>query len=258
MPASDEITAGLVVIGDEILSGRTKDVNIGTVADYCTDLGIELREVRVVSDVEDAIIEAVNALRSRYTYVFTTGGIGPTHDDITADAVAKAFGVALPIHPEARAMLEARWAASGTEVTEARLRMARIPEGGSLIANSVSAAPGFRVGNVHVMAGVPKIMQAMLEAIAPTLQGGRKMLSAAIECGVGEGTIAAAFGALQQSYPDVRMGSYPRMGRASASTELVLRAHDPERLAAAAADVRAMVAAAHAAAGLPPPPQDPY
>lgn len=146
------VTAALVVIGDEILSGRTKDVNIGVMADFCTELGIELSEVRIVPDIEDEIIAAVNAVRSRYTYVFTTGGIGPTHDDITADAIAKAFGVALPINPEARAMLEARWQQTGTEVNEARLRMARIPEGGTLIVNSVSAAPGFRIGNVHVMA----------------------------------------------------------------------------------------------------------
>jgi molybdenum cofactor synthesis domain-containing protein len=257
MSSSDVITAGLVVIGDEILSGRTKDINIATTAAFCTDLGIELTEVRVVSDVTEAIVEAVNALRARYTYVFTTGGIGPTHDDITADAVAAAFGVALPINPEARAMLEARWKEMGTEVNEARLRMARIPEGASLIVNSVSAAPGFRIGNVHVMAGVPKIMQAMLEAIAPTLKTGRKMVSVTIRCGVGEGSIGAAFGQLQEEFPDVRMGSYPQMGQTTAMTELVLRSADEARLAEAATKVREMVAAAHKAAGLPPP-ADPY
>ena len=246
---ADTVTAALIVIGDEILSGRTKDVNIGTTADFCTDLGIELSEVRVVSDVEEEIVSAINAVRVRYTYVFTTGGIGPTHDDITADAVAKAFGVALPINPEARALLEERWQATDTEVTEARLRMARIPEGASLIVNSVSAAPGFRIGNVHVMAGVPKIMQAMLEAIAPTLQGGRKMKSVTIACRVGEGAIGGAFGALQQQFPDVRMGSYPRMGQTSVMTELVLRAADEARLAEAAAAVKAMVAEAHRHAG---------
>jgi molybdenum cofactor synthesis domain-containing protein len=253
MSQSVAVTAGLVVIGDEILSGRTKDVNIGTVADFCTELGIELREVRVVSDVEDDIIAAINALRSRYTYVFTTGGIGPTHDDITADAVAKAFGVALPINAEARALLEARWTAMGTEINEARLRMARIPEGASLIVNSVSAAPGFRIGNVHVMAGVPKIMQAMLEAIAPTLEGGRKMLSVTVPCGVGEGSIGGAFAALQAEFPDVKMGSYPKMGHTAVMTDLVLRSTDEAVLATAADRVRAMVADAHRAAGLPPP-----
>lgn len=250
MPSPETVTAALVVIGDEILSGRTKDVNIGATADFCTELGIELREVRVVSDVEDDIIAAVNAVRARYTYVFTTGGIGPTHDDITADAVAKAFGVKLPINDEARAMLEARWKQTGTEVNEARLRMARIPEGGTPIVNSVSAAPGFRIGNVHVMAGVPKIMLAMLEAIAPTLQGGKKVKSVTIRCGVGEGTIGGPLGRLQDEFPDVKMGSYPQMGQTFVMTELVLRSSDEARLAEAAGRVREMVAEAHRAAGL--------
>jgi molybdenum cofactor synthesis domain-containing protein len=244
------VTAGLVVIGDEILSGRTKDVNIGTVADFCTDLAIVLSEVRVVADVEADIIAAVRALADRYTYVFTTGGIGPTHDDITADAIAKAFNVALPINPEARAMLEERWRQTGTEVNEARLRMARIPEGASLIVNSVSAAPGFRMNNVHVMAGVPKIMQAMLEAIAPTLKGGRKVLSQTVRCGVGEGAIGSAFARIQDQFPDVKMGSYPRMGEGVVRTELVLRGTDEARLAEAAVAVRAMVVAAHSAHGV--------
>lgn len=251
MPSEQPVTAALVVIGDEILSGRTKDVNIGTTADFCTDLGIELSEVRVVPDIEAEIVAAVNAVRTRYTYVFTTGGIGPTHDDITADAIARAFGVALPINAEARAMLEERWQQTGTEVNEARLRMARIPEGASLIVNSVSAAPGFRIGNVHVMAGVPRIMQAMLEAIAPTLQGGRKVSSVTIRCLVGEGTIGGPFGAIQAEFPDVKMGSYPQMGKTSAMTELVLRSTDEARLAEAAGRVRQMVAEAHRAAGLP-------
>jgi molybdopterin-biosynthesis enzyme MoeA-like protein len=229
-------------------------VNIGAVAEFCTDLGIELREVRVVPDETDEIVAALDAMRARYTYVFTTGGIGPTHDDITADAVARAFGVALRIDPEAREMLEARWRASGTAATAARLRMARIPEGASLIVNAVSAAPGFRIGNVHVMAGVPRIMQAMLESIAPTLRGGRRMVSASVPCRVGEGTIGDPFGALQQRFPEVRMGSYPKLGaQGGVMTELVLRAHDTALLARAAAAVHAMVAEAHAAAGLPPP-----
>ncbi|HVW91149.1 MAG TPA: competence/damage-inducible protein A [Devosia sp.] len=253
-PASDSVTAALLVIGDEILSGRTKDVNIGTTADFCTDLGIDLREVRVVPDVEEEIVAAVNALRVRYTYVFTTGGIGPTHDDITADAIAKAFGVALPINPEARAMLEARWRETGTEVNEARLRMARIPEGASLIVNSVSAAPGFRIGNVHVMAGVPIIMKAMLEAILPTLRTGRKVLSRTVPAQVGEGIIAAPLAALQQEYPDVKMGSYPRMGDGAVRTELVLRSPDEPRLEEAAERLRRIVADAHRAAGI----ADPY
>jgi len=251
MPSPATVTAALVVIGDEILSGRTKDVNIGAVADFCTELGIELSEVRVVPDVEGEIIAAVNAVRSRYTYVFTTGGIGPTHDDITADAIAKAFGVALPINAEARELLEARWKQMGTEVNEARLRMARIPEGASLIVNSVSAAPGFRIGNVHVMAGVPKIMLAMLEAIAPTLKGGRKVKSVTIKCRVGEGTIGGPLGRIQAEFPDVKMGSYPQMGQTVVMTELVLRSSDEARLAEAAGRVREMVTEAHRAAGLP-------
>ena len=256
MTSSPSVTAGLLVIGDEILSGRTKDVNIGATADFCTDLGIDLKEVRVVSDETDDIIAAVNALRQRYTYVFTTGGIGPTHDDITADAIAKAFGVALPINAEARAMLEARWKDRGIEPNEARLRMARIPEGASLIVNSVSAAPGFRIGNVHVMAGVPVIMRAMLESIAPTLKGGRKVHSLTVKSRVGEGTVGGPLAALQDQYPDVKMGSYPRMGDGTVMTELVLRSSDQARLKLAAGAVHATVAEAHRAAGLPEP--DPY
>lgn len=250
---NERVTAGMIVIGDEILSGRTKDVNIGAVADFCTDLGIDLTEVRVVSDEMDHIVDAINALRARYTYVFTSGGIGPTHDDITADAVAKAFGVALPINAQARAMLEARWKESGTEVNEARLRMARVPVGAELIVNSVSAAPGFRIGNVHVMAGVPVIMRAMLEAIGPTLKGGKKYLARTIKAGVGEGTIGAPFAALQAEYPDVKMGSYPQMGSGRATTDLVLRCPDDARLEEAAAKVFAMVAAAHEKAGIAAP-----
>ncbi|WDR05479.1 molybdopterin-binding protein [Devosia rhodophyticola] len=247
------ITAALLVIGDEILSGRTKDVNIGATADFCTDLGIELKEVRVVSDETDDIVAALNAVRERYTYVFTTGGIGPTHDDITADAVARAFSVALPINAEARAMLETRWQNTGTEVNEARLRMARIPEGADLIVNAVSAAPGFRIGNVHVMAGVPIIMRSMLEAIAPTLQTGRKVMSETIKAAVGEGTVGGPLGALQAQYPDVKMGSYPQMGANKVMTELVLRSSDEARLREAAAKVREMVAREHAKAGITPP-----
>jgi molybdenum cofactor synthesis domain-containing protein len=251
--SADTITAGLLVIGDEILSGRTKDVNIGATADFCTDLGIELREVRVVGDETEDIVEAVNALRARYTYVFTTGGIGPTHDDITADAIARAFGVALPINPEARAMLEARWQQTGTEVNAARLRMARIPEDAELIVNSVSAAPGFRIGNVHVMAGVPVIMRAMLETLAPTLKGGRKVMSVTVRAAVGEGTIGGPLAALQEQYPDVKMGSYPQMGKGRVMTELVLRSSDPVRLEEAAGKVRIMVTEAHRSAGIAPP-----
>jgi molybdenum cofactor synthesis domain-containing protein len=249
----NRVTAGMIVIGDEILSGRTKDVNIGAVADFCTDLGIDLIEVRIVSDEVDAIVEAVNALRTRCTYVFTSGGIGPTHDDITADAIATAFGVALPINEQARAMLEARWKQTGTEVNEARLRMARIPEGADLIVNSVSAAPGFRIENVHVMAGVPVIMRAMLEALASTLKGGKKVMSVTVKAAVGEGTLGGPLGALQEQYPDVKMGSYPQMGHGRVMTELVLRSSDPDRLEEAVGKVREMVTEAHRRAGVPLP-----
>lgn len=198
--------ACLIIIGNEILSGRTQDKNVAWIAKNLNDAGVRLMEVRIIPDIKQVIIDTVNLCRRQYSYIFTTGGIGPTHDDITADAVAKAFGVALPINAEARAMLEERWKANGTEPNEARLRMARIPEGGTLIVNSVSAAPGFRIGNVHVMAGVPKIMQAMLESIAPTLEGGAKVKSVTIRCRVGEGSIGTAFGHVQEEFPDVKMG----------------------------------------------------
>ncbi len=252
-----EVSAGLVVIGDEILSGRTRDINMHTTAQFCTDLGIDLREVRVVSDDIDAIVEAVNALRARYTYVFTTGGIGPTHDDITADAMAKAFGVDLPIHPQARAMLEARWAETGSEATPARLRMARVPQGAELIVNAVSAAPGFRIENVHVMAGVPKIMQAMLEAIAPTLEGGRKVESRTVSAGIGEGAIGDPLGEIQSRYDDIKIGSYPQMGNTHIMTYLVLRGHDVARLEEATKEVQTLVDRLHAERNIVLP-KEPY
>lgn len=242
------VTAAMLIIGDEILSGRTKDKNIGTVADFCTDMGIELREARVVSDETDDIVDAINALRQRYTYVFTTGGIGPTHDDITADAVAKAFGVDLPINEDARRILEQQF--KTVDVSPGRLRMARIPAGASLIKNTVSGAPGFIIGNVHVMAGVPKIMAAMLEDLATRLVGGVKMMSRSIDCGVGESTVSAALGAIQDEFPDVKIGSYPQMGKLPVYTQLVLRASDEALLLAATAKVKAMVDAIHAEKGV--------
>src|ERR1700704_4273543 len=183
---SDVITAAILVIGDEILSGRTKDKNIGYIAEYLTNIGIDMREVRVVPDVEDDVVAALNALRHRYTYVFTTGGIGPTHDDITADCVAKAFGVTIDVDPRARKLMEERFAARGVEMNEARLRMARIPAGADLVHNKVSAAPGFWLGNVIVMAGVPTIMQVMLDEGAPKLKTGGRMLSETVRGDVRE------------------------------------------------------------------------
>src|SRR2546421_11868550 len=187
--ASEIVTAGLLVIGDEILSGRTKDKNIGYIAEYLTAIGIDLKEVRVVADEEPAIVEALDALRGRYSYVFTTGGIGPTHDDITADAVAKAFGVPIDHDPRAVEILLSWFRQIGREANEARLRMARIPKGASLIENPVSKAPGFQIGNVFVMAGIPKVMQAMMEEVAKRLSGGVPMRSVAITVEAGEGAI---------------------------------------------------------------------
>jgi molybdenum cofactor synthesis domain-containing protein len=235
------VTAAILVIGDEILSGRTKDKNIGYIAEYLTAIGIDLREVRVVADVEAEIVAAVNALRARYDHVLTTGGIGPTHDDITADAIAKAFGVPIDFDPRAVAILAERYGKA--DLNEARMRMARIPAGAELIANSVSKAPGFSIGNVHVMAGVPSIMQAMLDALSSRLPTGRKMLSRSLPAGMGEGRIAKSLGVVQADFPDVMIGSYPTFDPATGfTTTIVLRSRDESRLAAAQAAVEAMLA----------------
>ena len=237
---STVVTAAVLVIGDEILSGRTKDVNIGFIAERATALGIDLREVRVVPDVQDEIVAAVNALRARYDHVFTTGGIGPTHDDITADAIAKAFGVSIDVDPRAVAMLKERIA--DADLNQARLRMARIPAGATLIVNSVSKAPGFSIGNVHVMAGVPSIMQAMFAALAPRLAKGDPLLSQSIEAGLKEGDFATPFGAVQREFPDVLMGSYPRGdAKAGFAATLVLRSRSRQRLDEAAIAVNQML-----------------
>lgn len=238
---ADIVTAAMIIIGDEILSGRTKDRNIGHLADIMTAIGIDLKEVRIVPDEEDEIVAAVNALRARYTYVFTTGGIGPTHDDITADSVSKAFGVPCEYDAQAYAMMEASYAARGMEFTEARKRMARMPRGASHIVNPVSLAPGFRIGNVHVMAGVPSIFQAMLDNVVPTLKTGARLLSVTVHCPVGEGTIGGPLAEIQERYPDTIIGSYPQYLDGKFSTELVVRARSPEALEAARAEVAAMV-----------------
>jgi molybdenum cofactor synthesis domain-containing protein len=225
------VTAGLLVIGDEILSGRTKDKNIGYTADFLTAIGIDLKEVRVVSDDETAIIPALNALRAAYDYVFTTGGIGPTHDDITADCVAKAFGVELKYHPQAVAILKERMAKIGGELNEARMRMARVPVGGELIVNKISGAPGFWIGNVIVMAGVPAIMQAMLDEVAPKLKTGAKLLSITIRADAKEGDVGSELGAIAKANPGALIGSYPffdeKMGP---NTNIVVRSRDPAQL----------------------------
>ncbi len=226
------VTAAMLVIGNEILSGRTRDANMHYLAGKLTELGIRLREARVVPDIEDTIIAAVNELRARYDYVFTSGGIGPTHDDITADCIARAFGVHIDIHPEARRRLEAHYEAG--MLNAARLRMARIPETATLIDNPVSAAPGFRIGNVMVMAGVPMIFQAMVASVAPTLSGGDKLLSRTVLALVPEGAVAEELGALQKQYPAVDMGSYPAFRGGRASTAIVMRSTDHVLLDAAA------------------------
>jgi molybdenum cofactor synthesis domain-containing protein len=240
--ADDEVTAGFLVIGDEILSGRTKDKNIGFLADYLTAIGIDLREVRIVPDITDRIIEAVNELRARYTYVFTSGGIGPTHDDITADSIAAAFGVPIDVDPRARAILEAHYPAG--QLTSPRLRMARIPAGADLIDNPVSKAPGFRIENVHVMAGVPSIMQAMVDAIAPTLKTGRKMLSRYVDADLPESRIAERIGEIQADFPDTLIGSYPRTSDGRFTTQIVIRSRDEALLEKATAAVQDAVSAA--------------
>jgi molybdenum cofactor synthesis domain-containing protein len=228
-------TAAVLVIGDEILSGRTKDSNSGFIADTLNDLGIDLEEVRVVADRKDAIIEAVRALSEKYTYVFTTGGIGPTHDDITADAVAEAFGVSLDIDPRARAILEARYENTDFELNAARLRMARIPDGAELIENRISGAPGFKIGNVHVMAGVPAVMQAMMDTIIGTLPAAAAILSESVEAKRGEGDVAALLEKLQGDYRSVRIGSYPYHDGTRFTTRIVLRSRDASALKAARA-----------------------
>jgi molybdenum cofactor synthesis domain-containing protein len=240
--ANESVTAALLVIGDEILSGRTKDKNIGYIAEYLTAVGIDLREVRVVGDEEGAIIDALNTLRRRYTYVFTTGGIGPTHDDITADCVAKAFGVSIDVDPRALAILKERLAATGGEMNEARLRMTRIPKGADLVLNKVSGAPGMWIGNVIVMAGVPSIMQAMLDEVAPRLKTGIRILSETVRANAREGDIGTQLGEIAKANPDVAIGSYPFFDpQHGPNTNVVLRARDPQKLAAATRAVESML-----------------
>ena len=235
------VTAGMVAIGDELLSGRTKDRNIAYLADFLSVAGIDLKEVRIVGDEQPAIVDAVNALRDRYDYVFTSGGIGPTHDDITADAIGAAMDLPVEHHREAMQLMGESYASRGMEFTESRKRMARMPRGATLIANLVSMAPGFTIANVHVMAGVPSIFQAMLESLAPTLQTGAKMYSRTIECPFGEGAIGKRLSEIQKSHPETAIGSYPRFDGKNYSTQIVVRARDETALAAAEAEARKMV-----------------
>jgi molybdenum cofactor synthesis domain-containing protein len=239
---SEIVTAGLLVIGDEILSGRTKDKNIGFIAEYLTNIGIDLKEVRVVADDEVDIVSALNALRARYTYVFTTGGIGPTHDDITADSVAKAFGVGIDHHPEVVSRFKERFQNPG-ELNEARLRMARIPDGAELIQSATILAPGFKIGNVVVMAGVPSIMQAMMDIVAPKLRSGMRMLSESVRANAREGDIGGPLREIANAHPETIIGSYPFLDEdKKPNTNLVVRSRDPDKLAAAMAAVKEMLA----------------
>jgi molybdopterin-biosynthesis enzyme MoeA-like protein len=238
---TEPVTAALLVIGDEILSGRTKDKNIGFTADFLAERGIDLREVRVVPDVIEEIVAALNALRYRYTYVFTTGGIGPTHDDITADAVGLAFGVPVVEDPRAIALLLQR--IKPEDLNEARRRMAHIPQGADLVENSISKAPGFKIGNVIVMAGVPAIMQAMLAAVAPSLEAGPRTHAKSIPIGdIPEGAYAADLGHLAAQNPALSIGSYPSIVDGRFSNEVVVRGKDPTQVAAAVAAVEQIIA----------------
>jgi molybdenum cofactor synthesis domain-containing protein len=242
MTSEKIVTAAMLAIGDELLSGRTKDKNIGHLADLLTLSGIDLKEVRIVADEEDAIVEALNALRGRYDYVFTSGGIGPTHDDITADAISKAFGVPCIHDPDAMTLLADMYKRREMEFTEARQRMARMPEGSKHIPNPVSTAPGFIIGNVYVMAGVPQVFQAMVDNVLPTLRSGAKMLSRALPCPYGEGDIGTLLSAVQRAHPETSIGSYPKYDGQRFSTEIVVRARDPQVLDAAAQAVAEMIA----------------
>ena len=235
------VTAAVLAIGDEILSGRTKDRNIGYIAAYLANIGVDLREARVVPDVEAEIVAALDALRTRYAYVFTTGGIGPTHDDITADAVAKAFGVGIDEDPRILAMMRRRY--PGGELTPARRRMARVPQGAELIDNPVSWAPGFRIGNVIVMAGVPSIMQAMLDSAAKGLETGVKVVVETIEAGaIPEGRYGDALGGIAAAHGETMIGSYPSFAEGSFRNQIVVRGRDAEKVAAARRAIEAMLA----------------
>jgi molybdenum cofactor synthesis domain-containing protein len=239
MTQAASVTAAVLIIGDEILSGRTKDQNISYIADYLSKIGIDLREARVVPDVTAEIVAAVNALRPRYDYLFTTGGIGPTHDDITAECIAEAFAVKLILHPEAKRLLEGHYPAGA--VNEARMRMAHVPEGAVLLPNPISRAPGFRVDNVYVMAGVPQIMQATFTELSHRLKGGAKVLSRSVSCGLGEGVLAKGLGELQSRYNDLEIGSYPYFRRADFGVTLVVRGTDRPRLLAATEELKALI-----------------
>jgi molybdenum cofactor synthesis domain-containing protein len=234
-----DVTAAALVIGNEILSGQTRDANLAFIAERLAALGIRLREARVVADETADIVAAVNDLRRRFDYVFTTGGIGPTHDDITSAAVAQAFGRPLVLHPEAHRILESYYQPG--ELNEARLRMAHAPEGAALVENPISGAPGFQIENVFVLAGIPAVMQAMFESLRHRLAGGAPLLSCTIVAELPEGRMAAGLGAIQAANPEVEIGSYPFHKNGRYGARLVVRSTDPERLARIGEDVAALV-----------------
>jgi len=223
-------TAAMLVIGDEILSGRTRDANMYHLASQLTEQGIDLKEVRVINDDREAIVHATRALSAAYTHVFTSGGIGPTHDDITADCIAAAFGVSIGVRADARAILQAHYDANGQVLNEARLRMARIPDGAQLIDNPVSKAPGFTLQNVHVMAGVPSIFQAMVASVLPSLTGGKPLLSITYRVDRGEGDIAAPLGLLAKTFPELSIGCYPFQKDGLFGANIVFRGTDKTQL----------------------------
>jgi molybdenum cofactor synthesis domain-containing protein len=233
------VTAAVLIIGNEILSGRTKDANLPWLAERLNAIGIRVMEARVIADLPDAIIAAVNETRARFDYVFTTGGIGPTHDDITSECVARAFGLPLVLNEEARGRLLRHYPPGG--LNEARLRMAHVPEGATLVDNPVSAAPGFQIGNVFVMAGIPAVMQAMFEGLRHRLAGGKPMLSRTVAAHVGEGVIARDLGALQARYEDLEIGSYPFVHQNRFGASFVIRGIDAGRIAACAEELEAII-----------------
>jgi len=239
MTDNNSPTAGLLIIGNEILSGRTQDVNLNAIAKKLGSVGIPLREARIVPDVEKEIVSAVNAMRSHYTYLFTTGGIGPTHDDITVDSIAAAFGVPVIEHPEARALLLAYYGAE--KMTTARLRMARVPEGAKLVANPISAAPGILMDNVYILAGVPDIMQAMMDGIVSTLRHGSKLHSIAVSGFVAESLIAVKLGEIAARFAQLDIGSYPWVRDSKFGTALVTRGTDETVVRQAADQILALV-----------------
>ena len=243
MPSERIWTAGLLVIGDEILSGRTQDRNVAAVATWLNLQGIRLAEVRVVPDEVERLAKAVNALRGAYDYLFTTGGIGPTHDDITVDAIAAALDVPVVVHPKARAALEAYYAHRGG-VSEARLRMARVPEGAELIENAASGAPGIRIGNIFILAGIPQVAAMMLEALTGKLEGGRPVLSRTIGCWVAESEVAEILGETERAHPGCQIGSYPFFREGRGGANFVIRSTDAAALEACRADLAGRLQAA--------------